>query len=158
MATTQIDIEGLGELRTTLEQLGRLDVIEYNLLAAGQMVEGKMKIYPPPSIANSPSNPTGYWYERGYGSRWWRADGTMGGRKTSERLKEQWTVEPLGRTAVQVGNKVTYGPFVQDAQNQQWFHRMRGWQTIQTVAEQEKDRITNFLRTQIERWLAGRSG
>jgi hypothetical protein len=51
--------------------------------------------YPSSSEANSP-NARGRWYERGYGPKWTRKDGSTGGRKTSQMLGRSWSVAPTG--------------------------------------------------------------
>ena len=72
-----------------------------------------MEPYPPETIANSPQNPTGRWYERHYGPRWIRKTaggdvslitsrkranvfegaGLIGGSPTSEQLQLRWNLE-----------------------------------------------------------------
>ena len=53
----------------------------------------------------------------------------------SQRLGPSWAVElqPFG---VIVGTRVTYAPFVQDAERQQPFHRNTGWKTDQKAAQE----------------------
>lgn len=67
--------------------------------------------YPAETIANSPQNPTGRWYERHYGPRWIRkrgdvtmittrkranifeGAGLIGGSPTSEQLQLRWQID-----------------------------------------------------------------
>lgn len=90
-------------------------------------VQGEIAPYPPSTIANSPGNPTGRWYERGYGPKW-RTKAGVHGRKTSQTLGRRWAVRQRGMGAV-VGNAASYAPYVHNKPKQAGFHAQRGWQT-----------------------------
>jgi len=118
--TTAVRIEGLDKLMGKLERLKDLQPVKTALKAAAEHVKGKIAQYPPATSANSPAQRR--WYERGYGPRWRRADGSIGGRKTSETLGKKWTTRATsGGLGQIVGNNVSYGPFVQGDQ-QASFH------------------------------------
>ncbi len=75
----------------------------------------------------------------------------------SQRLIASWTVKTENDYRVVVGNRATYGPWVQDADMQQPMHRASGWQTderaIANVAGSgDVERIAGMA---IERVLAG---
>jgi len=147
-----IEIEGYDRLRRKLERLGKGVYFRGALTAAASDVKSWIAEYPETTSANEPrlynsaySISTGRaansWYERGYGTRWARKDGTIGGSQTSETLGRRWTtrIAPDGRSAT-VGNNATYAPFVQDQDEQAWFHAARGWRTIQgAVRAKAKD-------------------
>ena len=99
-------------------------------LAIGEVVRGKIAVYP---AQRSPTNPQ-RWYQRGYGSKWRRKDGSVGGRATSEQLGQRWTTQPKGDGAV-VGTPVSYAPWVQKEDQQAAVHRSSGWVTDVEVAE-----------------------
>lgn len=99
-------------------------------------VEDKIAPYPPATEANSPSNPTGRWYERGFGPRWSRKDGTIGGSKTSQMLGRQWMIRKIGQAAHAVANRVTYAPYVHAADQQAMFHARRHWVTDMMAIQQ----------------------
>ena len=102
-------------------------------------LERTMSDYPPPSEANKPRGwgsaigiasrkAQNRWYERGYGPRWVRKDGSWGGRKTSAQLEHSWNVASKGWGAI-VGSDAPYSPAVQHYKEQAWFHKARGWVT-----------------------------
>lgn len=92
-------------------------------------VQGTIAPYPPATEANSPSNDRGRWYERGYGPRWQRKDGSVAGSKTSQMLGRSWGIRPTGRIGHLVGNRATYAPYVHAKDKQARFHKVRRWVT-----------------------------
>lgn len=159
--TDTVEIQGLRELVSRLDSKKTIDAAKSALKAGALHLKGKIAIYPESTIANSPSNPTGRWYERGFGPRWTRKTMSgLGGRKTSETLGRKWTTrsENFGMTQV-VGNNVSYGGYVQreatDEPNQTWFHAAHGWKTDRKVAEEETEKIVKFVRDAIAKSLAG---
>ena len=103
--------------------------------AIAAQIHGVIAPYADETISNSPSQRR--WYERGYGPRWRRADGSIGGRKTSETLGRRssitggpgWSIRKLGSIGASLGNIASYAPFVHDAKKQAGFHGARGWVT-----------------------------
>lgn len=122
-----IKIEGLDRLQRRFNR-NLKPAFRRASLATAEVIRDKIAKYPPATIANSTANPGGRWYQRGYGPRWARKDGSVGGRKTSEQLGQSWTSKQKGIGAI-VGTKVSYAPFVQAASFQAGFHRGRGWMT-----------------------------
>jgi hypothetical protein len=149
----QIEIEGLDKLLTKLDGLENLQKIKPVLKSGAVHIKGKIAKYPAKTIANSPSNPTGRWYERGFGTK------TATGRKypTSETLGRKWTVASRDRGLTQVvRNNVSYGPYVQSAEKQAGFHKRRGWKTDQQVAEEESDTVIDNVKNAVDKILEGR--
>jgi len=149
---TSVKINGLEEITAKLKKLEDMKAIVPALRAGALHVKGKIATYPPSSEANTPNQRR--WYERGYGSKWMRADGSIGGRKTSEMLGRKWTIgeRNAGLTQV-VGNNASYGPFVQDAESQAAFHGRRGWKTVQDVAASEADTVIEFIKKEVDKVL-----
>jgi len=149
--TDGVRIEGLEPLLRKLDGIENLQKIRPAMMAGALHVKGKIAKYPPESIANKPSNPGGRWYERGYGTR------TATGRKypTSETLGRKWTVanRDKGLTKV-IGNNVSYGPYVQSAEDQAKIHGERGWKTDQQVADEEADTVIDFVKKEVDKILA----
>ena len=142
--SAKIRIKGMKELMAKIDTLEQMEGVRRAMRAAGVHVKGKASEYAPSSEANQPNQRR--WYERGYGSRWLRADGSVGGLQTSETLGKRWTNRERNRGLTQViGNNASYGPYVQDADFQAAFHKRRGWKTTQTVVKEESDRVTKFL-------------
>lgn len=149
-----IEIRGLQELAGKIRNVAQLRGIRRAVKTAAIHVKGKIAQYPPSSEANTPGPYPKRWYERGYGPRWARKSGGIGGRRTSETLGRKWTISTRnsGLTAI-VGNNVSYGPFVQSRSRQTAFHARRGWQTVEDVAERESGLVERYIRQEIERIL-----
>lgn len=135
MAELKVSLEGLDKVLQYLDTQRYRRAVRLGLEILGAEVHNLIATYPPATIANSPANPTGRWYQRGYGPRWRRKDGSVGGRKTSQQLGQSWTTKVSNWQAV-VGTKATYAPFVQSAEDQAAFHKARGWKTDQDVLQE----------------------
>ena len=141
--TAKVTITGDKELQAKLSRLQNLEFLKPIITAAAQDVRGYIAQYPESSEANAP-NERGRWYERGFGSKWRRADGSIGGRATSETLGRRWTTQSRrGGMAAVVGNNASYARWVQADEQQADFHRRRGWRTD---AEAMRERGPEILR------------
>lgn len=148
-----IRIDGVERLEKRLGQIVARNVLNRSALAAAKHVKGKIARYPPQA---APTNPNS-WYQRGYGPRWRRADGTIGGKKTSENMGKQWTIDiDRAVSRATVGNKVTYVRWVQDKERQAPIHEKNNWLTAQDMLEKNKSRIVQFYRDEIiKAWKRG---
>ena len=151
---SSVTIKGLDKLLRKLDNVASLSAARNALRAGALHIKGKVDTYPPSTIANSPSNPTGRWYERGFGPRWVRKrTGGIGGSKTSETLGRKWTTaSEAGGLRQVIGNNVSYGEYVQ-GEKQASFHRSRGWKTVEDIAEQEAETVVRFVQSEIEKAL-----
>lgn len=151
-----IRIEGLDPLMERINSLISLKHLVAAMRAGALHVKGKIAIYPPSTQANSPTQDR--WYQRGYGPRWKRKNGSIGGSKTSETLGRRWTTEQRdgGLTQI-VGNNVSYGVYVQ-GEEQAGFHAERGWLTTDDVLDREMDTVIGFVKTYLEKSLSGSGG
>lgn len=135
-----LKLEGLDEYIKKIKTVEDLRIFRGMFKAIGTYLKGKVSKYAPASEANAPGQRR--WYQRGYGSKWMRRDGSTGGRQTSQTLGKRWTVKVIDRgLGVQLANNADYAPFVQDDDRQAWFHRARGWSTVQQVIKDETDYI-----------------
>jgi hypothetical protein len=141
----EIHVDGLEELLNRLQEIQGGRYVKPALSAIGQSIRRRAGEYPPTTIANSPQNPTGRWYERGYGARY--ASG--GGNPTSEMMNRRWYVRPE-QWAVLIGNTASYSPYVH-GQEQARFHGERGWKKVEEVAEEDLPELLDKLGDQIER-------
>lgn len=150
-----VEIRGLDELTRRLDSFKDLKKVIPALEAGANHLEGVVKEYAPKSEANKPGGPGSRWYQRGFGPRWARKDGTWGGRKTSEVLRSRWAVQSKnhGLTWI-IGNNATYAKYVH-GEEQAHFHKDRGWKTIFDVVKQESDTVLNFVKDRVDRILAG---
>ena len=116
--------------------------------AVATQVQARLAPYPPATEANRPrtfaSKARNGWYERGYGPRWARKDGSVGGRKTSELMNRNWHITRQGVNAELVNN-ASYSAFVHrdptlGDPHQAFFHGQRGWMTdVKVVTELVSD-------------------
>ena len=174
--TTTIEIKGLDRLLRDLDPIKARRGMTTAMHGAVRIVQKDLKEYPPKSEANQPrtfnsaysltgargsmrsrrviARAANSWYQRGYGPKWARKDGTIGGRMTSEKLGSQWNVKVGGTGRVIegiVGNRASYGPAVQDRERQAWYHARRKWPTVQGVLEKRTKDIMKHFETAVRR-------
>ena len=133
------------ELRNLAAAFDNLDMeaaIERVIPVAGKMVQSKMAVYPPETDANKPGPYPKRWYQRQFGPRYAKKDGSIGGQNTSERLQKAWRTQIIKPTEAhvftkspQTGDEVSYVEYVQSYESQTAVHKEHGWQTDQMVAE-----------------------
>lgn len=157
-----IQIEGLEALQ---RKLGRDITPEVRgfTAAVAKDIEGRIAPYAPATSANWPvynigphhkPNNYGRWYQRGYGPRWSRKDGSIGGTKSSEMMNRQWSIRPIGQWGQVIGNRASYANWVHAAVDQAGFHKARGWKTDkQAVTETVNSGIIGKLWSQVMRRL-----
>lgn len=139
MAGIKVKITGLDELQRKLGADFR-PAMRGATRAIAAEVQGVIAPYPKESEANkarafgsafsiSTRKAANRWYERGYGPRWARKDGGVGGTKSSETLGRRWGIKRSGRIGAVLGNIASYAPFVHSDEKQAKFHGRRGWVT-----------------------------
>ena len=150
-----VEIRGLERLEGKLTTLAQGQYLRGILTAAVLDIKGYMGWYPPASEANSPSNRR--WYERGFGPRWRRKDGSVGGYQTSERLDARWAAASpqisQGGLTARVGVNVSYAPYVQSYEKQAGFHRARGWRTDRMAVQERGPHIQKLVSDAVRRIL-----
>lgn len=146
-------IIGDKELQRKLRSLGDLRFLRPTMLAIGVEIKGQAKIYPPSTSANVP-NPVKPWYERGYGVKWMRQDGSIGGAATSEQLDKRWTsrTKPSG-TGVIIGNNASYARLVQGPEQLPQFARI-GWKTTDQIMDENEAKALRQIQKRVDRELA----
>ena len=110
--------------------------------------------YPGASVANQPNH---RWYERGYGPRWSRKDGSIGGRKTSEMLNRSWGIARKSWGAI-VGSRASYSPVVHSHKEQARSHRARGWVTDKMAVDKllKSGKVDRAVKAAVAWVLKGR--
>lgn len=164
--TVTIEIKGIEKVRAKLNDLANRRYMQGTMAAATLLVKDWIAEYPLATEANQPRGFNSYysladrrainrWYERGYGPRWARKDGSVGGSRTSETLGRRWTtrVEDNGMRGV-VGNNASYAPWVQDAERQATFHAARGWRTVQDAVQAKRGEVVRLLQNAVNRIMA----
>ncbi len=147
-------IKGMNKLIRKLDTVAKLKGAKRGLKSGAEHVEGTIKEYASKSEANVPKS-HGRWYERGWGTKYRRLDGTVTGKKTSEVLRSKWSTKSRnsGLTWI-VGNNASYAEFVHDAEEQAGFHGDRGWKTDEEVLKSEGDEVLKFIQHEVEKELA----
>lgn len=85
------------------------------------------QVYPPESEANSAPPP--FW-QRGVGKI-----RSVGGtpNPASQQLGSSWSVTHARQDEIMITNPTTYAPWVHGNKKQAWFHKLRGWKTVQQM-------------------------
>lgn len=124
-------------------------VIQPAAYAWAAAVKKVMVVYPAATEANSSIMPR--WYQRGYGPRWRRKDGSVGGRKTSQTMNRSWALErePWGALA---GNRATYSHWVHSSTQQARAHKAHGWKTDETAEREAKPTFDGIMNQLMKRW------
>ena len=150
MSDASIEVKGLAELTKKLDAATSATMVRGILAAGAEMLKSYIAVYPNATQANSPSGPGSRWYERGFGSKWQRMDGSVNGRQTSEVLGRRWTISVRDTEAI-VGNNTSYGPFVQSAERQAAVHRRNQWRTDVDAIREVGPRIQDMAAAEIQR-------
>jgi len=93
------------------------------------------------------------WYQRGYGTRWLRNDGSYGGNNTSQRLQQSWQTE-VQRTSeftASAFTDVTYAPYLldEDKPRVRW-SESHGWQSLDEIQEQYEPRFEKLVLDEVD--------
>lgn len=146
-----IQVKGLDPVLRKLDKLKQMQAVKDGLRKGADEIKKIWSEYPPETIANSPNNPRGYWYERGYGFRWKLRGGGIGGKKTSEKLGTHWAIEEShGGMTLSVRNyPVTYNIYVHEKRRQAYFHKKTGWKADEDVARSEVSKIVQYANAEI---------
>lgn len=121
-----IEVRGLEQVQAKLS-IPLAVVLQPAFLAIGNEVKAAIGVYPGPvryPIQWKSERQRRYFFAQRQGALPY----VRSSDAESQRLGPSWAVElqPFG---VIVGTRVTYAPFVQDAERQQPFHRNTGWKT-----------------------------
>ena len=155
--TDTVTIRGLQEVLEKFDHLSEnvQNAVRRGIFAGAVHVMSKAKHYPPSTEANIPYQRR--WYQRGWGSKWMRRDGSIGGSHTSKNLKQQWTVEVRDKFTYAVGNNVEYGPYVMgganDVHQQTRRLKMYGWKTTDQISDEETPKVIAYIEKEIQKAL-----
>ena len=116
------------------------DIVE----TASREVTDLVAAYPPEGPWNRPRREKP-WYQRHFGPRWYRADGSIGGRNTSELLQKSWK-RRAARDQARIWTNVTYAPYLLDEARQVHWARSHGWKTTKEIAARwERERLARVV-------------
>jgi len=145
-------IIGSDELVRKLRRISNLDFLRPHIQSGVTHIANKMKIYPDAGSGNDPSRTR--WYQRGYGQKWRRKDGSVGGYQSSEDLQQRWLGKVLSNTRGEIGNDASYAPYVQGGEEQSSVMREIGWKTTDQVVEEESEFVLREIQKAVDRELA----
>ncbi len=155
MNGTNIEIRGWDKFRARI--MGATAGLKSGVKAATVHIEGKVKSYPPATLANKPktykSGQWNTWYQRGWGSKWALADGSWHGTKSSEQLQQKWAThyENDGLTGI-VGNNAKYAVYVMGERKEQAAAlKTIGWKSVEDIAEQEHKTVQDFIKAEVDK-------
>jgi len=131
-----VKIEGLKQLERKLGRGNLQRAAAAALRRFSEHVKTRAIPYPPEGSYNRPGPYPHRWYQRHFGPRWARIDGSVGGRNTSERLQQQWLSQSRGRWAAVVRNRASYSGYVM-GEEQTHVHAGHGWKRIDEIAQKE---------------------
>lgn len=120
-------------------------VLELKDLAAGYPVEGAWNRAPGTKGNN-------VWYQRQYGTRYKRKDGTIGGRNTSQRLQKSWYTEVQRKDEFSASafTDVTYAPFLLDPNRRVNWAAGHGWQTLDEIETDYTPRFEKIILDELD--------
>lgn len=128
------------------------------LIRATLELADRMRVYPPEGAYNREpgTRGRGVWYQRQFGTRWRRKDGTMGGTDNSQRLQKSWKTEIQTRSEFvgSVSTAVTYAPYLFDPEKRVSWAASHGWKTTKEIAEDYTPRFTEIVIEQIRQDIA----
>ena len=121
-------------------------VLELKDLAAAYPVAGRWNSAPGTKGDNR-------WYQRGFGSRWLRKDGTFGGSNTSQRLQQSWNTEVQRQDEFTASafTDVTYAPYLLDEKKPRvnWA-QSHGWQSLDEIQEDYAPRFERAVLDEVD--------
>ena len=147
----EINPEDLRILRDRMTKLGADGAYRQALEIIGRSIKSQSAIYPPETIANWPSNPSGHWYVRGFGTKF--ASGAE--YQTSQDMKHKWFTRTFPNYT-EIWNEATYSPYIHGPDQVAWAGQ-RGWKKLQDIATEKIPEILRLLAAQVEKIWGGRT-
>ena len=144
-------IIGDKELQAKLRRISDLRFLRPVIDVQVNHIKGKIsKPYPAETAANSPANRR--WYERGFGTKYRRRDGSITGRQTSEDLGPSWTGKATSDTRGIIGTDASYAKWVQGPQQSAIMKKI-GWKTTDTVVDEESEKVLKSIQKAVDNEL-----
>jgi hypothetical protein len=114
-------------------------------------------VYPPEGPWNyAPGVSKFGWYQRNFGPRRLRKDGTIWGKNTSKELQKSWRTEIQVKDAysASVYTEVSYAPYLFDPEQRVSWAALHGWQTVDQIAEDYTPRFEEIVLAEIDSQIA----
>jgi hypothetical protein len=143
------------EMRKILDSIQDNPELERRILLRGTLeLADRARVYPAAGAWNRPPGTRGdnRWYQRQFGPRWLRANGTLNGKNTSQRLQKSWKVAVSKDSKVgSVFTGVTYAPFLLDPDRRVSWARGHGWKTTTEITDEYADRFSEMALQEIDK-------
>lgn len=136
-----------------IKDLASKDELRKILTRATLEVADRARAYPPEGPWNFAPGVGKYgWYQRHFGPRRLRKDGSTWGKNTSQKLQKSWKTDIQREDiySARVYTKVTYAPFLMDAKRRAHWAKSHGWQTTQEIADDYTDRFEEIILEAID--------
>lgn len=123
------------------------------LIRASLELQDRYIVYPAAGVWNRALGTCGNnkWYQRKFGPRYLRMDGTFGGRNTSENLQTSWrnTIADDAYSA-STSTGVSYAPYLYDPDKRVHWAQAHGWQTVDEIADNYAPRFAELVGEAID--------
>jgi hypothetical protein len=142
-------IEGIISNEITRRRLLTRAILELKDLASAYPVAGAWNHAPGARGDNR-------WYQRNFGSRWKRKDGTIGGTNNSQQLQKNWRSEVMKRDEFSASafTEVTYAPFLLDDEQRVSWAELHGWQSLNDIEEEYAGRFEELALDELDKGIS----
>ena len=137
-------------IKKLIEQLSDPKRRNKILIRAAAELKDRAAVYPEQGVYNFPRKGKA-WYLRSRGSRWYRKDGSIGGRDTSQQLQNNWKLEVKDEFTASVYTDVTYAPYLLDAAQRINWAESHGWKTTDKIAEDYAPRFEEIILEELDK-------
>lgn len=123
------------------------------LIRAALELKDRYIVYPPAGPWNREPgvNNSKHWYQRKFGSRWRKMDGTIGGNNTSQDLQVSWRHEiNADAYSASVFTDVTYAPYLYDPEQRVHWAASHGWEDTNEIADNFMPRFEELVSDEID--------
>lgn len=145
------DLSELQQYLRKMEATADLDFVKGALRVEAGAIQKEAGEYPRLKARRRTASGIQKWYERGYGPRWSTRSGGVGGTRTSERLRNRWSIK-TERNGVRIRNRASYAEFVH-GEKQNRVHGQTGWKRIKEVVEDHLPGIQKRIIRMIKKGL-----
>ena len=160
MTNITIEVEGLNEVMKAVDPKDFERMLMTTMQGATNIIREPLQNYPgPPTDAQKKLAVEG-WTKKQRG--WFFANLRAGTLQVpyarTMTLHKGWTVQVKrisGGVMGVIGNRIGYGPVVQDSKDQARIHKGR-WPTVQGVKKDKEKEVRSFFERAISRWVSKR--
>ena len=153
----EIKLEGLDQIKARLAFMQDPRGMQAGLEAAANDIRNIAKVYPP--YKHVTMKQAGGWKsdkQRKYVMAKIREGSIIPGKsRRSNKLRDNWKIK-VNKLSAQVHNQSTYGPYVQGGgDDQSRMHDLIGWKTVETIADEQTERVVATIMKVVNRILSG---